>query len=171
MYFCWYFSLFEWKSWKSIISQMCCNKNHCSFSALVTGTCLTVVENDFSQLVFSKAGAWKVHSLCSATKGDNPGNCSSWICATSILEGRWESWKWQRVTSAECELPANVYNWNMASGIVVTSRCSIMADLQRVLHFGSLICFLGAKTVTLSLTYHKLPCSNTVNQLSVVVNT
>lgn len=58
-----------------------------------------------------------------------------------------------------------------ASGVMVTSRCFIMAGLQRVLHFGSLICFVGAKTVTLSLTYHRLPCSSIINQLSVFVNT
>lgn len=55
------------------------------FMQLVAGTHLTGMEDDFSQLVCSKAGAWKVHSLCSATEGDNPGARSSWIRAASDL--------------------------------------------------------------------------------------
>lgn len=67
------------------------------------------------------------------------------------------------VTDVEFELHTNVYSWNNSSVIMVISRCFMMVDLWKALHYRSMICY-GEKNVTLSLIYHKLPCSNVVKR-------
>lgn len=66
MWFCYSFS--EWKSSKSIF-RMFCNENSRSWRVLLTRVLLTMLMNSFSQPVFSKARAWKLHRCCSAREG------------------------------------------------------------------------------------------------------
>lgn len=94
-----------------IISQMFCNKTHCSCSWSQEHTWLWWKMTS-PNLFVPKLGHGKSTRFAQPQKEIIQVPAAPGYVRSQISEGRWESRRWQHVTSAEFELPANVYNWN-----------------------------------------------------------